>query len=36
MLKINVNSELIRKFSEIIKKILNKIEAGEYEKHSQI
>lgn len=32
MLKINVNSELIRKFSEIIKRILKKIEAGEYEK----
>ena len=32
MLKINVNSELIRRFAEIIKKILKKIEAEEYEK----
>jgi tetratricopeptide (TPR) repeat protein len=32
MLKINVNSELIRKFSEVIRGILSMIEKGEYEK----
>jgi len=32
MLKINVNSELIRKFSEVIQGILSMIEKGEYEK----
>jgi len=32
MLKINVNSELIRKFSEIIQGILKKIENGDYGK----
>ena len=32
MLKINVNSELIKKFSEVIEGILSMIENGEYEK----
>jgi hypothetical protein len=36
MLKINVNSELIKKFSEVIEGILSMIENGEYEKSLEL